>query len=118
MAQWNDGRVEVTDPDPWISFDLPAPASVCGIRIRYSHANREGTPARFRIAWRGPGQLDFRAEQEYANWNFPTGDDHATTIWLDDVISQFRIQPDNRPCRFAISELTLLVLPGANFKKP
>jgi len=118
LARWNDGRVDVTGIDPWVRFDLPAPVFVCGIRIRYSHANPEGTPARFRIAWRGPGQREFPAEQQYANWNFPTGDDHATTIWVDDVVSQFRIQPDNRPCRFAISESTLLVLPGANFKKP
>ncbi len=117
MAQWKDGRVEVKGSDPWIRFDLPDPVHVCGIRIRYSHANPDGTPARFRIAWRGPGQREYPPEQQYSNWNFPTGDDNVTIVWVDDVVSQMKIQPDNRPCRFAISELTLLVAPGAKVKK-
>lgn len=118
LARWNDGRVEVTGPDPWIRFDLPAPAPVCGIRIRYSHANPEGTPARFRIAWRGPGQREFPAEQQYGNWTLPTGPERTTTVWVDDLVAQIRVQPDNRPCEFTITELTLLVSPQLELKRP
>jgi len=56
LARWNDGRVEVTGIDPWVRFDLPAPVFVCGIRLRYSHAGTDGSPAHFRMAWRRPGQ--------------------------------------------------------------
>ena len=52
LARWNQGEVEVTGPDPWVTFDLPSPTPVCGIRLHYSHASPEGAPARFRIAWR------------------------------------------------------------------
>ena len=117
LARWNQGEVEVTGPDPWVTFDLPSPTPVCGIRLHYSHASPEGAPARFRIAWRRGEDRGFPPDQRYANWNLPTGANRSTTIWVDDVVSQFRIQPDNRPCRFSISELTLLVAPGASIRK-
>jgi hypothetical protein len=113
LGRWNEGQFEVTGPDPWIRFDLPAPVRVCGIRMRYSHVSQGGAPARFKMAWRRPGQRDFALEQQYGNWNLPTGDAQTTTVWVDDLVSQIRIQPDNRPCRFTIVRLTLLVLPQA-----
>jgi hypothetical protein len=117
LARWNEGELEVTGPDPWVTFDLPSPTPVCGIRLDYSHASPEGAPARFRIAWRRGEDRGFPPDQQYANWNLPTGANRSTTIWVDDFVSQFRIQPDNRPCRFSISELTLLVAPGASIRK-
>jgi hypothetical protein len=110
-ARWNIGIVDVTGVDPWIRFDLPHSMPVCGIRIRYSHVSADGTPARFRLAWRRQGQQAFPAEQQYANWTLPTGEDRETTVWVDDLVSQVRIQPDNRPCKFTIAGLTLLLAP-------
>ena len=45
LARWHDGCVEVTGIDPWVRFDLPSPVFVCGIRVRYSHAGTDGSPA-------------------------------------------------------------------------
>jgi hypothetical protein len=118
LARWNEGAVEVTGVDPWIRFDLTRDVPVCGIRIRYSHASPDGTPARFRLAWRRGGQPDFPTAQQYANWNLPTGPNNTTTVWIDDVVSQIRIQPDNRPCEFTIAELTLLLAPRAQTRTP
>jgi len=118
LARWNDGRVEVTGIDPWVRFDLPLPVFVCGIRVRYSHAGTDGSPAHFRMAWSRPGQRDFPAEQQYGNWGLPTGPDRTTTVWVDDQVAQIRIQPDNRPCEFTIAELTLLVAPQRDMKRP
>jgi hypothetical protein len=44
-----------------------------------------------------------------SNWNFFGGKDRVTTIWIDDIVARIRIQPDNRPCRFTLSELTVLL---------
>jgi hypothetical protein len=118
LARWDDGRIEVTGVDPWIRFDLPSPVAVCGVQIRYSHESDEGAPARFQVAWRRPGQFETPRDQQYGNWNLPTGSDRSTTIWVDDVVSQIRIQPDNRPCRFIISELTLLTPPRSDPGRP
>jgi hypothetical protein len=118
LGRWNRGQLEVTGPDPWIRFDLPGPMPVCGIRLRYSHSSPGGAPARFRMAWRRPGQREFPLEQQYGNWNLPTGDDQTTTVWVDDVVSQIRIQPDNRPCRFTIAGLSLLASRQDEIKRP
>lgn len=114
LARWNEGRIEVTGLDPWIRFNLAAPLYVCGVRMRYAHAAANGAPAHFRMAWRGPTLADLPIEPQYGNWNLPTGPDQTTTIWIDDWISQIRIQPDNHPCTFELRTLTLL-LPTAQF---
>lgn len=113
LASWDDqtNEIIVSGVDPWVRFDLKAPARVAGVRIRYDHHNDDGAPARFRLAWRSEGQLDFPADQQYGDWNLPTGQDQTTTVWIERTISQIRIQPDNRPCRFRIHELTLLLAP-------
>jgi len=40
-----------------------------------------------------------------------------TTVWIDDQVAQIRIQPDNRPCRFTLAELTLLVSPQTRYEE-
>jgi hypothetical protein len=114
LARWHDGRIDVTGPDPWVRFDLPAPVPACGIKLRYSHASADGGPARFRLAWRRADQRAFPADQQYGNWTLPSGRDRETTVWVDDIVSQIRIQPDNRPCEFTIAELTLLLSPPSS----
>jgi len=113
LARWSGQSHEITalGVDPWVRFDLPAPARVAGVRIRYDHQNDDGAPAHFRLAWRSAGQLDFPADQQYGDWNLPTGSNRTTTVWIDQTIAQIRLQPDNRPCRFRIHELTLLLAP-------
>ncbi|HKM52150.1 MAG TPA: hypothetical protein VJY33_02005, partial [Isosphaeraceae bacterium] len=111
-------HVDIKNPDSWCIFDLPAPSQVCGIRMRFTLENPDGTPARFRLAWQRPGQETYPADQQYSNWNFYGGKDQVTTIWIDDIVTRFRIQPDNRPCRFTVSELTLLLSPQAERARP
>lgn len=112
LARWSpDGEIAVSGVDPWIRFDLPAPARVAGVRLRYDHHNDDGGPAHFRLAWRSDGQFDFPADQQYGDWNLPTGSNQTTTVWIDQTIRQIRLQPDNRPCRFRVHELTLLLAP-------
>ncbi|QEH34173.1 hypothetical protein OJF2_27080 [Aquisphaera giovannonii] len=118
LARWDGRTIEATGPDPWVRFDLPAPVPACGVRIRYDHQNAAGAPARFRLAWRRPGQDDFPDDQQYGNWNLPSGRDLEVTVWIDDVVSQLRLQPDNRPCRFTIREMTLLTPPSNRGEAP
>ncbi len=111
LARWNEGTVEVTGVDPQLTFALPESRYVAGVRLRYSHENAAGAPARFQLSWSQPGQPGFPASQRYANWALPTGPDHTTTIWIDAPVERLRIQPDNRPGTFRLHEMTLLV-PG------
>lgn len=109
LARWENGTAHVTGVDPQLTFRLPAPRFVAGVRLRYCHSNPEGTPARFKIAWRRPGQTAYLPEQGASNWNLPTGRDLETTVWVGDVIRDVRIQPDNQPCDFRLQTIELLI---------
>jgi hypothetical protein len=108
LARWEGNTAHVTGVDPQIMFMLAPPRPIAGIRINYSHSNRQGAPARFNLTWKNPGQHGYTPAQRYANWNLPTGDGRETTVWIDDIVDQFRIQPDNQPCEFRINRMTVL----------
>ncbi|WP_152053539.1 hypothetical protein [Tautonia marina] len=110
LARWNGQTIESLGADPQVVFEVPdAVSPIAGIRLRYSHSNSEGEPARFKLAWRRPGQHQFPADQEYAVWALPTGTGRSTTIWIGEAVDAIRLQPDNRPCHFRIEQLSLLV---------
>ena len=109
LLDWSGGVARVSGVDPWLTFVLPRPRYVAGIRVRYSHSNATHTSSHFKIGWRRLDQPEFPEGQSYANWALPTGPDHETTVWVGETISAFRIQPDNQPCEFRITGLTLLV---------
>jgi len=110
MARWEDGVIDARGPDPWVRFDLPGPLRVAGVRIRYDHRNDDGAPARFKLGWKAADRYD-APEVQYGDWFLPTGDDRTTTVWIDGPVALIRLQPDNRPCRFRLREVTLLVEP-------
>ena len=108
LLRWEGTTAHVTGVDPQITFALPQARYVAGIRIKYSHSNPQGAPARFQLAWKRPGQVGFPDGQRYTNWNLPTGNGQETIVWVDDTLDRFRIQPDNQPCEFRIDQIVLL----------
>ncbi len=110
LARWDaaSSTVRVTGVDPQLTYRLSSPRRVAGVRIAYSHANAQGAPARFQFAWRRPGQPAYVDSQRSSNWALPTGKDRQTTVWIDDTVAEFRIQPDNQPCDFQIGEIMLI----------
>lgn len=108
MARWTGDTAESTGVDPWLTYNLPAPRAVAGIRLDYSHANPAGGPARFVLTWKVPGQVGESESRRAAIWDLPTGPHRQTTIWVDETIAGFRIQPDNQPCTFRVERITLL----------
>ena len=47
-------------------------------------------------------------EQVYSNWSLPTGQNKVTTLWVEDTVKEFWLQPDNQACEFSIGEIALL----------
>lgn len=99
----------MTGVDPWITFALPRPRYVAGVRLRYAHSNPAGLSARFNLSGKRADQADFPATQEFAIWGLDSGTGREVTVWVCDTIDAIRIQPDNRPCEFRIDALDLLV---------
>ncbi len=109
LVRWDGATAQITGVDPQITFALPKPRYVAGIRLDYSHANPQGGPARFQLAWKNSSDRGYGEDRRYANWNLPTGTDQRTTIWIDAVIDRFRVQPDNQPGSFRFGGITLLI---------
>jgi hypothetical protein len=110
LARWDPSTqtAHVTGVDPKLTYVLESPRRVAGVRIRYSHANTERAPARFQFEWRRPAQPAYLDTQRSANWALPTGAHRQTTVWINDVLAEFRIQPDNQPCDFHIDEIVAI----------
>lgn len=109
QATWDGETAHVANIDPYLIYELPEVRYVCGIRLRYSHVNRHGGPAHFKMTWSQDRRAEVPANQFSNNWSLPTGDGRETTVWIGDRVKQFRIQPDNQACRFRVLELVLLV---------
>ena len=108
LVRWENGTAHVRGVDPYLHYALPQVVAVAGIRIRYSHANKLGSPARFRVAWRSAEGVAPTSSQYYSNWALPTGRDQVTTVWIAEKVKDFWIQPDNQRCEFTVNEITLL----------
>ncbi|RUL87699.1 hypothetical protein [Tautonia sociabilis] len=111
LARWEpkSRTIEATGVDPWATFTLPERTWVAGIRIRYDHENGSETSARFKLGWRRSDQSGFPTDQQYDRWTLPTGKDRSLVVWIAGAIDAIRIQPDNRPSRFRVKEMSLLV---------
>lgn len=109
QARWEGGKARVTGVDAELHYVLPRAITIGGIRLKYSHANAAGSPARFRIRWSSTAGAAPAAGQSYSNWALPTGKDRIAMLWIADEVKEFWIQPDNQRCEFAVEGLTLLV---------
>ena len=108
LVRWENGTAHVRGVDPYLHYVLPRAVAVAGIRIKYSHANKIGSPARFRAEWTSVEGGEPTPSQSYSNWAFPTGRDQVTTIWIGEMVKEFWIQPDNQRCEFTVHEITVL----------
>ena len=107
---WEGGTGRATGIDPSVVFTLSEPRFVGGIRITYSYPDTDGSPLYFRVFWRKSDQGDFNEHQFYLNAFLERASGERTvTIWVGDMIDQFRINPDNKYSYFKINKIVLLI---------
>lgn len=112
LAKWQgDGSYELTGVDPFLTFRLPRPMVVFAIRINYDYQSKQADeiPARFVLTWLDPDDAEYYPANRYSNWTLPTGKNLTTTVRVAQPISEFQIQPDDRPGIFRINSLELIV---------
>jgi len=106
QATWNDETVHGMGEDSYITFALPEPMFVAGVRIRGKHSN-EAT-AVVVIIWGRLGNSGFsQTGSNYSQGWY--GEDYQRTFYVADTIDQVRVFPDNKPSGFSITELVLLI---------
>jgi hypothetical protein len=99
-----------TGPDPYLVFGLGARRHVLGVRLQYRLDNG-GQPAKSQVYWRDGSRGDgFSEDRRTYHFALKTDPTSATAIIpINDTIDEIRIDPDERPCRFQIEGLWLLL---------
>lgn len=111
---WENATGHGYGTDSYLTFALRPPRKVYAIRLRCSlnYGDAAPVPVRARVAWRRQGQADFSEGGQGVDLSWDTRKEGlTTTVWVNDVIEEFRIRPDTRPCVIRISEAVLLVPP-------
>jgi len=112
---WNGRTASGPGPGAVVTFELPKPTFLAGIRILGSHSNFES--AEFELTYttlRGP---DSAAEtrQRLAAWPPSTiggpigGEPRPFSVYIADTIKRFSIRPDTKSFEFQILEIVLLI---------
>jgi hypothetical protein len=106
---WKDGVGEGNGDDPYLVFALPEPQLVHAIRIKYAY-ERTAFPVVLQVFWRRSGQQEFVEEERNHTKELKAEVAEGTvTVWVNDTIDQFRIDPDVKPCVIRITKIELLV---------
>jgi hypothetical protein len=108
---WNAGIGHGIGERPSVLFTLKKPQMVYAIRLEYSYKRLPEAPADFRMYWKSKGR-DFVETERVAQRELdPRDGDEVLTVWVNDIIDQFRVDPDRKPCVFQLSDIQVLVPP-------
>jgi hypothetical protein len=108
-ADWDRGVLKATTNDPFLVFALDPPRFVHAIRFRCSYeTNGE---ARGELYWCDTTKkTGFSDAERHITWPEHTHlGERTRTVWINDTIDRFRIDPDNKPGVFTLHEIVLLV---------
>jgi hypothetical protein len=116
-ATWENGIVHAKGIDPFLVFRLDKPRQVYAIRFTYCY--KTPGPAAFKVLWKNSELNEFTetARACHLQLNLERArvyekekpEEETVTVWVDDTIDQFRINPDDKPCLFKLSKIALLV---------
>jgi hypothetical protein len=105
-----EGVWEGHGDDPYLVFALPEPQFVHAIRITYAF-ERTPAPIIFQVFWRRSDRQEFVEVERNSVRELSAERAQGTlTIWVNETIDQFRVDPDVKPCVIRIAKIELLVL--------
>jgi hypothetical protein len=108
---WKDGIGRGTGNDPFMVLALPEAQLVYAIRITYAYPEATFfSPISFQVFWKRSDRQEFVEEERTQTQELRAAtQDRTITIWVNDIIDQFRIDPDVKPCVIRIAKIELLV---------
>jgi hypothetical protein len=99
-----------TGNDPYLVFALEEPTQILAIRLKLSYPGVKSQPAALQISWKQPGTKSFgEPSKTFATRVDANAKERTVTAWVNHRIDGFRIEPDDGPCIFTISQILLLV---------
>ena len=107
---WEDGVGYAKGKDPHLVFALRQPEQVHAIRFKLAYPSTKGQTALLQVFWRHTEKNDFaEGARAFTTTVEAVPDGRTVTVWVNDTIDQFRIDPDTGPSVFTISDLRVLV---------
>lgn len=103
--RWEGGSAHGTGAGSYLTFALPQPIAVAGIRLKGLSSN--GSDAVLQLSWKKSDAAGF-PEKPQAVFNSGVSL-NPLTVFIADMIDQVRIYPDVKEFDFRIAELVLLV---------
>jgi hypothetical protein len=113
QMSWAGRTGEALGDAPKATFALPARRFVYAIRLKCSYLQpADDTPVTLQMFWARDGVNDFTGGERQATLELPGGPGEKTLLVpVNDRIDRLRIDPDQRPCVFRVSEITAFVQP-------
>jgi hypothetical protein len=105
---WKDGVGEGHGDDPFLVFALAKAQLVYAIRIKCAY-ERTASPIIFQVFWKPSDRQEFEEGRSNTQELREDSDERTITIPVNDTITQFRIDPDVKPCVVRIAKIELLV---------
>jgi hypothetical protein len=109
---WSAGKGDGLGNDPYLIFQLPRHRHVYCVRIKFVLDNTDHRAGVLQSYWMENGRTKFTDARCTALYRIrPCAAEQALTIWINQPIDLFRLDPDMRPCHFELKEMTAMVRP-------
>jgi hypothetical protein len=112
QMRWHDNAGDGLGDDPYLVFQLDRPRYVYCVRLRFVLTNPGYNLSTFQAFWMQSGKTQLSDEPSPATYRLCARDAEQTlTVWINQPIDVFRIDPDVKPCHFELREMTALARP-------
>lgn len=101
-------RAVATGEDPFLVYELPGARFVCTIDVTFVLAKPNVVPATLETFWMRSGVNEFAPGRRNEALDVVTSpDEQVLTIWVNDTIDRFRLDPDAAPATFEVRRIVL-----------
>jgi hypothetical protein len=108
QMEWHGARAVATGEDPFLIFALPSARFVSTIEVTFTLSKPNAAPATLEAFWMRGGLNEF--EPDRRNEWLPvvsSTTEQTLTIWVNDTIDRFRLDPDTAPSEFEVQRIVL-----------
>jgi hypothetical protein len=98
-----------TGEDPYLVLALPEERYVCAVEVTFALATPEERALRLEAFWMRSGSNTFEPGERsdaFAVRSSPT--EQTVTVWVNDTIDRFRVDPDRAPNEFSLTRIVLV----------
>jgi hypothetical protein len=104
---WKKGTGSGFGTNPSLTFTLSKPRFIYAIRLKYAY--RDTAASVLTVSSKKRDESEFSEALMPPSMELEPEKFGSVTVWVNDSVKQFRIQPDTKPCIFDLLEIVFLV---------